>query len=352
MWAEEEGLGSDRRVLKAPPVSLIALVIMVLAVLFAPSVARGQGQEEILYPLPSRDQLYPGAKSSEPEKATQRRTPTAKGRAKAGKKTNPASTPAGDKSSPDISSTADNGPQATEKSKPAAAATEASPPPEAGGESAATTDVRAKAEGEKSEPTGGMLGVGAGEALDTSPIRTGFINPGADGGEAAGLETGSPLDQWDPWRALGWVVAILGLLIIFASLVRRMNAGRLLGLSGAGLSIVEALNLGQGRQILVVRTPDEDLILGVTRDSITLLSTVPRVPRELRQEMERIAREEARLAAEDEWQPTAEAEARRFARRVMFEGERAARPSGGEELSPAGRRFLEKLSEKLSQWEV
>ncbi|GEM_PF-4191498 len=342
--------------------ALLAAFALPIAGLLPQPPLRAAGEEEILYPIPSREQLYPGAKQ----------TPGEEKAGQGGTKAKPKATPS--RPSPKEQSSSrqrsGKGGEAGVASQSSSSQGEASPE---GGQAEPSPkvkpsdeglakessqpgdepeDVAAATSGEEQDLEAGALGIGEGEELDTSPIRTGFIDPGTGRDQAVGLETGSPLDQWNPWRALGWVVAILGLLIIFASLVRRMNAGRLLGLSGAGLSIVEALNLGQGRQILVVRTPDEDLILGVTKDSITLLSSVPRMPRELREEMERVAREEAELARRDEWEPTPEAEARRFARRVMFEQGGGARTDRGEELSPAGRRFLEKLSEKLSQWEV
>jgi len=93
-------------------------------------------------------------------------------------------------------------------------------------------------------------------------------------GKAQDDTLGSGLAGINPWRSLSIVTALLGLLFCAAWIARRFKSP-LGALNDRSLSVIETINIGAGRQIIIVEMNEDALVLGVTPHSINLLDKVP-----------------------------------------------------------------------------
>ena len=72
-------------------------------------------------------------------------------------------------------------------------------------------------------------------------------------------------------KVLGSLTLILGALLIAMRLVKKYVPS----MSGArDLSIIEQMNLGDRCRVMVVKVRGKELLIGVTRESITILDTL------------------------------------------------------------------------------
>ena len=82
--------------------------------------------------------------------------------------------------------------------------------------------------------------------------------------------TGSAL-----WQMLFGLVLILGLLFLFAYLMRRFNGGRAFGNTGP-LRVVGGLMIGPRERIVLVEIDDTWIVIGIVPGQIKTLHTLPK----------------------------------------------------------------------------
>lgn len=90
--------------------------------------------------------------------------------------------------------------------------------------------------------------------------------------------TTEAISSSDSWLrmslALGFVI---GLVFLSAWLLKRISAGRMIGGLSArgGIKILDKTSLGDKRYLMVVRVEGKYLLLGVTQQSVSLVSELP-----------------------------------------------------------------------------
>ncbi|MBD3390416.1 MAG: flagellar biosynthetic protein FliO [Chitinivibrionales bacterium] len=75
-------------------------------------------------------------------------------------------------------------------------------------------------------------------------------------------------------RIVGWLAVVIVLIVVVFWVLRRIGMVGASRVGGGTMDMLEALPLGQGRNIIIVRVMDAVLVLGQTSQQITLLETI------------------------------------------------------------------------------
>lgn len=93
-------------------------------------------------------------------------------------------------------------------------------------------------------------------------------------GDAEDQRLGAGVAGVSPWRSLAVMLLCLGLLFTGLWAAGRLRSP-LSALRQKSLAVIETINIGAGRQIIIVEMHEEALVLGVTPHSINLLDKLP-----------------------------------------------------------------------------
>lgn len=74
-------------------------------------------------------------------------------------------------------------------------------------------------------------------------------------------------------QVLGALVLIVGLLVVGLQMLKKYVPS----MAGAGdMTVVEQLHLGDRCRVMVVRVREEEILLGVTRENVSILEKLPK----------------------------------------------------------------------------
>ena len=95
----------------------------------------------------------------------------------------------------------------------------------------------------------------------------------------------SPIPKYNPWKSIGAIIFMLGLLLAASAYLRKKQGFALKTGKDRSIKLLEKLSIDQRQHLLLVQADDKKLLLGVSSESINLISVLDSEVRDQRPEV-------------------------------------------------------------------